>query len=238
MRALLVRHRPNLAVRALVAAVGVCAALAAAAPAGAQQATQPPAPQSAAAAPARRDTSSLPFRDDQWGMDFGLGDNRAYRIGAIRFTSATRAWILDGRVSGGIDRTEYRAGPSDTLPAYLTRDAIAQGGSVSLLVGRRAYRALGSRAMRTVSFGVGGGFGYGETLAEGRRVGRSTTSNATAEFAVGAHYRITPSLALGGTTRLAGTYTWSESRQETVVQRLQRVGVGLGASELVLSLFF
>lgn len=215
-----------------LAALSLAALLTITGSAGAQQVP------ATASVPARRDTSSLPFRDDQWGMDFGLGDNRAYRIGAVRFTSSTRAWILDGRISGSVERTEYETGPSDSLPSYISRDAIGQGGSVSLLVGRRAYRALGTRAMRTISFGVGGGFGYGETLAEGRRVGRSMSSNATTELAIGAHYRLTPSLALGGTTRLAATYTWAENRQDAVIQRQQRVGVGLGASELVLSLFF
>lgn len=183
-------------------------------------------------------TSALPFRRGQWGMDFGLSGLRTYRIGAVRFTSPTRAWILDGRIDGSIARTEYETDVPDSLPPSFTRDVIGQGGSVSLLVGRRAYRGMGARAMRTVSFGVGGGFGYTETLSEGRRARYGMSSNATAELAVGAHYRLTPSLALGGTLRLGATYEWSQREFELVRQREQRVDVGLGTSDLVLSLFF
>ena len=220
-------RRTNAAVRALVIAIGISTTAAAA---GAQQpAAQQPVP--------RETTEPLPFRRGQWGMDFGLGATRVYRIGAVRFTSPTRAWILDGRIGGQIDNTEYEVDPDSVRPVF-AQNTIAQGGSMSLLVGRRAYRAMGTRAMRTVSFSVGGGFGYDETLSEGRRLRRSMNTNATAEGAIGAHYRLTPSLALGGNMRLGATYTWADNRQEPVRQRFQRVDFGLGASELVLSLFF
>ena len=228
MRALLVRQR-------LVAAIGIASTVAMAAPAAAQQApaTMP--------APARRDTAALPFHDDQWGMEFGIS-NRVYRIGAVRFTSPTRAWILDGRISGRIEREQRWAGTDTSQfgPFPPNSDAISQGGAVSLLVGRRAYRAMGPRAMRTVSFGIGGGAGYDEYLSDGVRRGRQLSWNGTSELAVGGHYRVTPSLALGATLRLAATYTTSEYRAEVTGyrERQQRFDAGLGTSDLVLSLFF
>jgi hypothetical protein len=262
MRSLTSRHRLQGAARGVVAAMGVSTTLVMVAPLAAQQApagTRPVAPPTVTqAAPptstqaattqaattqavARRDTSSLPFHDDQWGMDFGISSGSVYRIGVVRFTSPTRAWILDGRISGGIDRQE-RWADDDTSTAgpFPPEDVISQGGSFSLLVGRRAYRAMGTRAMRTVSFGIGGGFGYGEYLQDGARQSRTLSWNATSELAVGGHYRVTPSLALGATLRLGATYARSQNDANTTGwhQRQQHVDVGLGTSDLVLSLFF
>lgn len=231
MRAHLARLRVNAAIRAAVVAMGISTT---AVPVAAQGA--------AAESPTRRDTSSLPFHDDQWGMDFGVSGGSTYRIGAVRFTSPTRAWILDGRINGRIDREQYWAGDDTSMAGLFppNSDAINQGGSVSLLVGRRAYRGMGPRAMRTVSFGIGGGFGYDEYLRSGVRMGRLLSWSGTSEFAVGGHYRVTPSLALGATLRLAATYTASESRPIAGGPRVRKqiVGVGLGSSDLVLSLFF
>jgi hypothetical protein len=162
-----------------------------------------------------------------------------YRVGAVRFTSPTRAWVLDGRLAGRIDRDERWVDRPDTLIGFPpTLDRISQGASFSMLVGRRAFRSMGTRAMRTVSFGVGGGLGYDEELDDGRRQGHALSWNGVAEGAIGGHYRITPSLALGATVRLGARYTSSEWRASGVRQRLQHVDVGLGTSDLALSLFF
>jgi hypothetical protein len=229
MRALFVRHMLQGAARVAVVAIGISTTALAA---GAQQApaTTPPA--------VRRDTSSLPFHDDQWGLDFGISGSSTYRIGAVRFTSPTRAWILDGYVNGQIGRQQVELSSGDTLPSGYPLDAIQQGGSVSLLVGRRAYRSLGTRAMRTVSLAIGGGFGYDESLADGERTARRLNSNARLQFAVGGHYRVTPSLALGATFGLGAAYTWSDNDGPYARQRSQYFSAGLGASELTLSLFF
>jgi hypothetical protein len=228
-------HRPQGALRALVAAMGVLTTLVVVAPLGAQQA---PGTSQPAAQPARRDTSSLPFHDDQWGMDFGVSGPGTYRIGAVKFTSPTRAWILDATINGQIARQEVEPAFSDTAFSVTPSDQIQQGGSMSLLVGRRAYRSLGARAMRTVSFAVGGGFGYNESLAGGERTSRQLTSNARAQFGVGAHYRVTPSLALGATFGLYASYAWSDNDASYGHQRSQYFNAGLGSSELTLSLFF
>lgn len=183
-------------------------------------------------------TGALPFRRGQWGMDFGISGLNTHRIGAVRFTSPTRAWILDGRIAGEIARQELLLAPGDTVPSGYPTDEIRQGGSASLLVGRRAYRPLGARAMRTISLSVGGGIDYGESLAEGRRTGNRVNSNATAQFALGGHYRVTPSLALGASFGLGASYVWGERDALFGRQRTQYVTAGLGTSELVLSLFF
>jgi hypothetical protein len=258
MRTRIAAHSVQGAARIAVAAMGILTTLVVVAPLGAQQAptrTQPATPQPAATQPvttvpaatvssspqstARRDTSSLPFHDDQWGMDFGLSGPTTYRIGAVRFTSPTRAWILDGYINGQIARHQLDLAPGDSVPSGYPLDAIQQGGAVSLLVGRRAYRALGARAMRTVSLSVGGGFGYDEALADGERTARRLNSNARLQFGVGAHYRVTPSLALGATFGLFAGYTWSDTEGSTFTrQRSQYFNAGLGSSELTLSLFF
>ena len=191
-------------------------------------------------APVRRDSAAtLPFHGGQWGMDFGVSGGSTYRIGAVRFTSPTRAWILDGRLNGHLDRWERWPSAVDSAAGYPSTDAINQGGSFSLLVGRRAYRPLGTRAMRTMSFAVGGGLGYGESLDDGRRIGHGVNWNGTAEWALGGHYRVTPALALGATLRLGATYNMFDNRSIVGSRdRRQGLDVGLGTSDLVLSLFF
>lgn len=233
MRTPLVRQRLKGAARVAAAAMGISTTIVLAAPAGAQQAPATPERQDAAA-------TGLPFRGGQWGMDFGISGGNTYRIGAVRFTSPRRAWILDGRISGSINRREILADGDTTGAGYVfDENVINQGGSASLLVGRRAYRAIGARAMRTLSFAIGGGAGYGEHLADGRRVSSGVTWNGTAEGALGGHFRVTPSLALGATLRLGATYLMSEQRASSGYrQRVQQLDVGLGTSDLVLSLFF
>ena len=182
---------------------------------------------------------ALPFRRGQWGMDFGISSPGVYRLGAIRFTAPNRAWVLDGRIAGRIDREQRWAAPGDSLALFLpNQDMISQGASVTMLVGRRAYRAMGTRAMRTVSFSVGGGLGYDEAIYDGRRQGRALSWNGMVEGAIGGHYRVTPSLALGATMRLGARYTSSEWRNRGARQHIQHVDVGLGTSDLALSLFF
>jgi hypothetical protein len=174
-------------------------------------------------------------------MDFGIGSGSVYRIGAVRFISPTRAWVLDGRLTGHIVREQQWSDPADSTFAFpFDSDNIYQDASMSLLVGRRAYRAMGPRAMRTLSLGVGGGLGYTEGLAHGARLGHSLSWNGAVEGALGAHYRLTPSLALGGNLRLGATYWRADQRSSTSSAggRTQRFDVGLGSSDLVLSLFF
>ena len=183
-------------------------------------------------APVRRDSAAtLPFRGGQWGMDFAVSGGSTYRLGAVRFTSPTRAWVLDGRINGHLERWEQWPGDSSLFPG--------KADAFSLLVGRRAYRPIGTRAMRTMSFGIGGGLGYGESLADGRRTGHGMSWNGSAEWALGGHYRVTPALALGATLRLGATYTTFDQRTaDGSHDRRQMIDVGFGASDLVLSLFF
>lgn len=195
-----------------------------------------------AAAPARPAAPTLPFRAGQWGLEFALNGMNAYSVGAVRFTSPTRAWVLDVRVNGEVNRQERWSTAVDSvdpaLPPTFDYDIIQQEGGMSLLVGRRAYKGLSSRAARTLGIGATGGFSYREYLTGGRRVNTVKGWNGGLEGALGGIYLVTPSLGLSGTLRLGASYQRLESGDDEYGARDQRVVVGLGHSELRLSLFF
>lgn len=126
---------------------------------------------------------SLPFRAGLRGAQFGI-QNGAGSIGYIRFTSPSRAWVVD--VAGFIQRTK-----SESSSPFGGTDEQSWGGLVTTMVGLRSHRALRANAV----WFSGGGLRLGYSRESG---GTSQTGyNAGVYGELGASYHVSPRMSFG-----------------------------------------
>jgi hypothetical protein len=128
-----------------------------------------------------------PFRRGQWGVDVMLS-NGFSGAGALRFSSPTRAWVLD--VSGTYDWDESRY--RDTTRTITGRGV---GNGLTLRLGRRAYRPIGSRVYRTLGAGILGSFSF--SASNGAGSPRTYAFGGGIFGEIGGQWMVTPHLSLG-----------------------------------------
>lgn len=180
-----------------------------------------------------------PFRAGQWGMEVSINQS-VYGVGVLRFTSPTRAWLLDASADTRWRRFSMDA-PDDT--AQVSRDGWDDSwqNAVSLLVGQRAYHPMGRRALRIVQGGVRVGVQHDRRRVRGAPVSYDdayTIWSAGVEGGLGATIRIADDLALG--TLVSGNISYSARRSRSYGTRTtyDAVGASLAPARLYLTLFF
>ncbi|HEY0972499.1 MAG TPA: hypothetical protein VGE02_16130 [Gemmatimonadales bacterium] len=155
---------------------------------------------------AAQDTTVTPgvpqFEPGQWAAEFGIG-NGIGGIGAMRFRSATSAWLLDGNLGLSAGESEGGVGETNDADHY----------SVDLRAGLRRYLPLRRSAAAFHTLGIMAGVSRSSQEASappgvpdpGTLVSRSWRTGLFAEL--GASYFVTPSLSLGARTLVSGGYS-------------------------------
>jgi len=143
---------------------------------------------------------SSPFKSGQWALQFGGGANFG-SLGALKFTSARAAWLIDFQVNGSHYHQEYAIAPDSVVEDF------SSTASITGRLGRRAYQPHSPLASYE-TVGLLGGFAhncFGSTYILGSRCSNGWTAGAFGE--VGAIYLVTSHLSLGGAAGLSFAYT-------------------------------
>ena len=190
----------------------------------------------AAQAPAAPDTAALgrlPFRRGQWGAEVELFSG--IRAGLLRFSTPTRAWLID---VSAFAHAENSNDPDGTTRTTGSADA-------EIRIGRRGYRPLlrrtGSSEARVAAFGgFGGSMGGSWTRAFSYRQSRVSLGVFVEP---GATAFITDYLALSASVQgilvgdyITATYDPRAGGQQKTISR--RVRVSVGGVRLFGSVFF
>lgn len=146
-------------------------------------------------AQAAADSVTAAFHEGQWGVGFVQG-SALTEAGALRFSTATRAWVVDAAASFD-KQTHPSGGPFGT-------DINGQLSLVSAQLGPRWYHAASSHLARFVGFGITGA--YAHTDLAGASL-RDNTWSAGAYGEIGVQYMFTRHLGLGWRATLTGTRT-------------------------------
>jgi hypothetical protein len=159
-----------------------------------------------------------PFRRGQWGVDVGFGSYFA-GVGALRFSSATRAWVLDLNA-----RYTWSGDRSRDSTAIFRRGEISSG--VTLRFGRRSYRRIGGSVYRTLTGGLQGRFDYHASSGPVRP--RTTTAGAGVYGEIGGQWMVTPHLSLGASWGASIMYTTRHGAYGSNSQNLNFVDLNMG----------
>lgn len=149
---------------------------------------------SSSQAQAAADSAAQPFHAGQWGVQF-VARPALTEGGVLRFSTPTRAWILDGAATYDHTSSGGAAGPAGhSLLAFAAN------------LGPRWYRGLGSHLVRFAGVGLSGGYS---------RVRVDGSSGAPSDWSVGGYgelgvtYMFTPHFGVGSRTFLGLTRTAS-----------------------------
>lgn len=179
-----------------------------------------------------------PFRAGQWGMEVQVGRD-IYGVGILRFTSPTRAWLLNLSAYTNWRRSTVDV-PEDTATVGQDGWDDSWQNSATLLVGQRAYRPIGRRALRIVQGGVRVGVQHDRRRVRGSVTYDQlhTTWSAGVEGGIGATVRLADDLTLG--TIVSGQVSYSGRRTSQLGTRttFDAVGASLEPARLYLTLFF
>lgn len=167
--------------------------------------------------------STTTFRAGEWGVGFiqrsGLTEG-----GVFRFSTPTRAWVLDG--SGSFGQTNF---PGAGL---FGADESTQTVSINASLGPRWYRAISPRVVRFVGLGVSGGYAH---VHSSQNDAHDTNWSAGGYGEVGMLYMFSRHLGLGWRATLlaaraedhndaVGSTTQHTSLYTVSVQPIQLVG--------------
>ena len=175
------------------------------------------------------DTTTASFRPGEWGIGFILRDNFT-AAGILRFSTPTRAWVLDGTAS--LKRQSQSSSVSG--------DETARSIDLSAQLGPRWYHAMNGHAASYLGLGASSGYGRSDFP--------SMSSHAT-NWSVGAYgeagmqYLITRYLGLGWRGTISASRVETNSSQLTPQgSRLtaNAVGyhVGLDAVQITGTIYF
>src|SRR5437868_317496 len=150
-----------------------------------------------AARAARQEPDTVRCHRGQWAADVSLGYGFT-GAGALRFTSPTRAGVVDlsGRYDRGLSRYQ------DTIRQQRYEDF---QGNVRLRLGRRGYRLVGSRVYRILTAGVTGNYGHDANNSTPQRIEHSIGLGIFAEL--GAQWMVASTWGLGA----RGARGWDRS---------------------------
>ena len=129
------------------------------------------------------DTTTVSFHAAEWGVGFIL-QNNVNSAGVLRFSTPTRAWVLDG--SASFDRQSQSSSVSGNETARVT--------NLNAQLGPRWYHAMSGHVTRYLGLGVSGAYGRSEL---------ASTSAHASDWGMGAYgeagmqYLITRYLGLG-----------------------------------------
>ena len=142
---------------------------------------------------------TLPFHPGQWAAQFAGGASFA-TVGALRFTTPARAWLLDFRFSGGHAHDTQRV--SDTLVVQ----GFSSNAGVNARLGRRFYQGRGKSVVSFQTVGALGGYshsceasGFSPTVCD-----NGWSAGVFAEL--GGAYLLTQRFSIGGTASVAFSY--------------------------------
>jgi hypothetical protein len=174
------------------------------------------------------DTSTASFHRGEWGVGFILRSN-VTDAGVLRFSTPTRAWVLDG--SASLDR-QSQSGP--------VTDQTERSTFVSGQFGPRWYHPVTGHATRFLGFGVSGLYAHTEfsgTSSQG------TLWSLGAYGEVGMQYMLTRYLGLGWRGTLSASRGQTNNTEETgqgvsSTQRAISYHVGLEAVQLLGTIYF
>ncbi len=175
---------------------------------------------------------STSFHGGQWAVQFGGGLN-LFNLGALRFTSPKRAWLLDVGVSAVIVNgklTDNFGGGTTKAHDHFT--------AVNARLGKRFYGGGRGKVAPFHSLALEGGYQNREVAPV---VGARQVINqwyAGLYWEVGASYRIAPSLSVGGTGSISGGYL--HQKQEDAASTFKGHGFYLDGVQvqLVVGIYF
>ena len=148
---------------------------------------------------------SLPFHRGQWAMQFGGGAD-LFNLGVLKFTSPRSAKLLELDFLA-IIMNGHRTDFSGTAESD---DKVTQ---FNVRLGKRSYRTPRGRIVSFHSLAFEAGY-YGRLLDYQFGRQRVRQWNAGLYWEVGAAYRVTPSLSLGGTASVSAGYLY-QRREDT-----------------------
>ena len=175
------------------------------------------------------DTTTASFRPEEWGIGFILG-NGVTSAGMLRFSTPSRAWVLDG--SASFDRQSQSTSTS--------ADETARTVSLSAQFGPRWYRAMSGHVARYVGLGMSGGYARSDFS------GTSSHANLWSVGAygeIGMQYLITRYLGLGwrgalSASRLETSNTALSGQGFIATSKATGYHVGLDAVQLTGTIYF
>ena len=179
---------------------------------------------------------TIPFRRGQWALQFTAGSTFG-SLGALRFASPRKAWLLDLRVDGGHshDHVTIPTGPTTDT----TLDRFDSWANATLRVGPRYYTARGTRLVSFAGVGVIGGFTHYADGEEGGSAWERNGWTAGVFGDLGATYLVSPRLGLGGTATLSAAYSrWTSRGSGGARSRRWNYRITGPALSLVATLYF
>lgn len=164
---------------------------------------------------AQDDSSS--FHRGQWAVQFGGGSSMV-DLGVLRFTSPKSAWLLDFDVSALLLN-----GTSTNVSG--TSEADDKSALGRLRVGRRSYHRPRGKVVAFHSFAAELGYQYDKTDLGGGPSQVLTQWSAGLYTDVGAAYRVTESLSLGGNASVSAGYLKRKFQQPFVAATRREEGL-------------
>jgi hypothetical protein len=141
---------------------------------------------------------SASFHPGQWAMQFG-GGSSLFNLGVLRFTSPKSAWLLDFDVTAVLVSGKF-------TDISGTSDADDKSATGLLRLGRRSYHRPRGKVVAFHSVAAEFGYQYRKLDLGGgsRQVINQWSTGLYTD--VGAAYRLTSSLSLGGNASVSGGY--------------------------------
>ena len=175
------------------------------------------------------DTTTVSFRPGEWGMGFLLRNNFT-SAGVLRFSTPTRAWVVDGTAS--FDR--------QSLSSSVSGDETVRTANLGAELGPRWYHAMSGHVANYLGAGLSGSYG---------RTDFASTSSRSNSWSMGAYgeagmqYLITRYLGLGWRGTLSASrseITQSALTGQGFIVRSSTVGyhVALDAVQLTGTIYF
>lgn len=176
------------------------------------------------------DTTTASFHPGEWGVGFILR-NSVTDAGVLRFSTPTRAWVLDGNAS--FDRQSQSG-------STVFGDQTARSWSLSAQFGPRWYRAMSGHVARYLGFGLTGGYAWSEFSGTSSH-GNLWSAGAYGE--TGMQYLLTRFLGIGWRGTLSASRVETKNSELTpqgFVSTSNTTGyhLGLDAVQLTGTIYF
>jgi hypothetical protein len=164
---------------------------------------------------------SVAFHQGQWGAEFRISGG-FFGLGALRFSSPTRALLVD--VS-----TDYN---------HISGSGVAASSSdvaVAMDLGMRAHHAFGRRLYRLITFGVSLGYSRQTTSTNNTKL---EAFGAGPFVDLGATWLVTPHLGIGAKWGAAISYTHATLSDVINSAKIDQLHFSLGNFGLAGQLYF
>ena len=175
-------------------------------------------------AQARTDTT-VEFRRGQWGAEFIPGTSFT-TVGVLRFSTPTRAWVLDGSVNYS----------HQTATATGVPDQSSNSVGLSARFGPRWYHPEYDRAVWFLGLGITGNYFGNSQSANSTNRGESWFAGAYGEL--GLQYLFTPHLALGVRGNVLASRYSSDYTQNGTTARTTSYSLSLGSPQVFGAFYF